>query len=227
MDGASRELSDELPRQYERRFAAQEDYRGRVWRVLVDAVFQRYIPASGAVLELGCGWGEFINQARAARRIGMDLNPESRRHVEDSVEFLYQDCSEPWPIDDGALDAIFTSNFFEHLPDKASLSRTLRHALQSLKPGGRLICLGPNIRYLHGAYWDFWDHYIPLTDKSLVEALELAGFEIERCIPRFLPYTMSRERNPPLWTLQVYLHMPFAWPLFGKQFLVIGRKPAR
>lgn len=225
----SRELSapagEDLSRQYERRFAAQAAYRERVWRVLVGTVFQEYVPAGGAVLELGCGWGEFINHVRAVRRIGMDLNPESRARLHNGIEFLHQDCTAPWPLAEGTLDAIFTSNFFEHLPDKASLGRTLAQAFRSLKRGGRLICLGPNIRFLHGAYWDFWDHYVPLTDKSLVEVLELTGFVIERAVPRFLPYTMSRERNPPLWTLTLYLRLPFVWPLFGKQFLVVARKP--
>jgi SAM-dependent methyltransferase len=216
---------EELSRQYERRFAGQADYRERVWRVLVDDVFQPYVPETGAVLELGCGWGEFINRVRASRRIGMDLNPESRARLSAGVEFLHQDCSAEWPVATASLDAIFTSNFFEHLPDKASLARTLQQALRCLKPGGRLICLGPNIRYLRGAYWDFWDHYIPLTDLSLVEVLELTGFTIERALPRFLPYTMSRRRNPPLWTLQLYLMLPFVWPIFGKQFLVVARKP--
>jgi SAM-dependent methyltransferase len=216
---------EELSRQYERRFAGQADYRDRVWRVLVDSIFQTYVPETGAVLELGCGWGEFINHVRASRRIGMDLNPESRTRLSAGVEFLHQDCSAEWPVPTASLDAIFTSNFFEHLPDKASLARTLQQALRCVKPGGRLICLGPNIRYLGGAYWDFWDHYIPLTDSSLVEVLELTGFTIERALPRFLPYTMSRRRNPPVWTLQLYLTLPFVWPLFGKQFLVVARKP--
>src|SRR5215471_14486535 len=165
VDGASRQLSaladdrhDELRREYERRFSAQAHYRAAVWRILVDRVFQRYVPETGAVLELGCGWGEFINHVRAARRIGMDLNPESRARLQVEVEFLHQDCSVEWPVAASSLDAIFTSNFFEHLPDKASLARTLEQALCCLKPGGRLICLGPNIRYLNGAYWDFWDH---------------------------------------------------------------------
>ena len=218
-------MIEELSRQYERRFAGQADYRDRVWRVLVDNIFQTYVPETGAVLELGCGWGEFINHVRASRRIGMDLNPESRARLSAGVEFLHQDCSAEWPVPTASLDAIFTSNFFEHLPDKASLARTLQQALRCVKPGGRLICLGPNIRYLGGAYWDFWDHYIPLTDSSLVEVLELTGFTIERALPRFLPYTMSRRRNPPLWTLQLYLRLPFVWPLFGKQFLVVARKP--
>jgi SAM-dependent methyltransferase len=217
----------ELTREYERRFAAQAAYRRRVWALLARDVFQRYVPAEGTVLELGCGWGEFINQIRAATKLGMDLNPAASGRLDRNVRFLEQDCTLPWPLADDTLDVVFTSNFFEHLPDKASLRRTLGEALRCLRPGGRLVCLGPNIRYLPGAYWDFWDHYLPLTDRSLVEGLELAGFRIERAWDRFLPYTMSQNRTPPLWMVWLYVRLPLAWPLFGKQFLIVAAKPSQ
>lgn len=215
---------DELRREYNRRFTAQAAYRRRVWRLLTERVFQPYVPSGAVILELGCGWGEFINQIRAGRRIGMDLNPESATRLAEGVRFVHQDCTEPWPLEEDSLDVVFTSNFFEHLADKATLGRTLHEARRCLRPGGRLICLGPNIRYLPGAYWDFWDHHLPLTDRSLCEGLELAGFHIERCVPRFLPYTMARRRNPPLWTLALYLSVPPAWRILGRQFLVVATK---
>jgi SAM-dependent methyltransferase len=215
----------ELAREYERRFGAQAPYRRKVWALLTRDVFQRYVPEEGTVLELGCGWGEFINQIRAKSKLGMDLNPESAHRLDADVRFLEQDCSTPWPVAPDTLDVVFTSNFFEHLPDKATLRRTLDEALRCLRPGGRLVCLGPNTRYLAGAYWDFWDHYLPLTDLSLIEGLELTGFTIERSWARFLPYTMSRKRTPPLWMLWWYLRLPFAWPVFGRQFLVVAVKP--
>lgn len=217
----------ELAREYERRFGPQADYRRRVWATLTRDVFQRYVPADGTVLEIGCGWGEFINQIRARARIGMDLNPQAGQRLDAGIRFLEQDCSAAWPLADNSLDVVFTSNFFEHLPDKATLTRTMKEALRCLRPGGRLVCLGPNIRYLPGAYWDFWDHYLPLTDRSLVEGLELAGFAIERVWPRFLPYTMSQQRTPPLWMLWLYLRLPIVWPIVGRQFLVIAVKPPR
>jgi len=216
----------ELEREYERRFASRQDYRWRVWTLLTRRVFQRYVPANGSVLELGCGWGEFINQVRAGRKFGMDLNPASGRRLEAGIEFLHQDCSQTWPLADGTLDLVFTSNFFEHLPDKEALARTLREAHRCLKPGGRIACLGPNIRALPGAYWDFWDHYLPLTELSLAEGLELAGFTIAESRARFLPYTMARDRNPPLWMVSLYLRLPFVWPLLGRQFFVVGVRPS-
>src|SRR4030095_11669963 len=89
-----------------------------------------------------------------------------------------------------------TSNFLEHLPDKDALRRTLQEALRCLKDRGRIICLGPNIRFLHGAYWDFWDHFLPLTDRSMIEILTLTGFTVERVEPRFLPYSLSQGLTP-------------------------------
>ena len=54
---------------------------------------------------------------------------------------------------------VFTSNL-QHLPDKATLELLLDQALLAMKPGGRLLILGPNLRYLPGQYWDFYDHHL-------------------------------------------------------------------
>jgi len=178
------------------------------------------------VLDLGCGQGEFINQVRCGARYAMDLNPASAAQLDPAVRLLAQDCSSRWELDDDSLDVVFTSNFFEHLPDKRSLASTLAQAQRCLRTGGLLIALGPNIRYLPGAYWDFWDHYLPLTETSLSEGLTLHGFEITRCLGRFLPFSMVNAPEYPLAALRLYLRLPLAWRIFGKQFLVVARKHA-
>lgn len=214
----------ELQRIYNTRFGGNTEYRTKVWKILAP-YFGQWFPASGAVLDLGCGFCEFINNATAGVKYGMDLNPAVHQRAAAGVVVLEQDCSAPWPLAEGSLDAVFTSNFLEHLPDKAAVLQTLAHAYRCLKPGGRLIAMGPNIKYAPGAYWDFIDHFVELTELSLSEGLFHCGFEIERCEGRFLPYTMSDGRRYPMWMLQLYLAMPFAWRFFGKQFLVVARKP--
>jgi SAM-dependent methyltransferase len=187
--------------------------------------FSQWFPSTGTVLDLGAGYCEFINNAPAQVKYAMDLNPDVPKLAAQGVIVLQQDCAEPWPLAEGELDAIFTSNFLEHLPNKAAVSMVLSQAYRCLKPGGRFIAMGPNIKYVPGAYWDFFDHYVALTELSLAEALTNNDFEIEKLAARFLPYTMSRGREYPAWVLRLYLAIPAAWPIFGKQFLVVGKKP--
>ena len=214
----------ELQKLYAKRFVGRSDYRDQVWRVLVDDYFAQRIPAHASVLDLGCGHCEFINHVRSGKRFGMDLNPDSVKLAAPSVQILVQNCSQSWALPDNSLDVVFTSNFFEHLSTKRDLRDTLGQAWRCLRPGGRIIALGPNIRYLAGEYWDFYDHYLPLTELSLGEVMAEVGFTVEEQIARFLPYTMSQGGQRPVWMLRLYLRLRFAWPLFGKQFLVVAGK---
>lgn len=219
------DAAETLKAQYNLRFAANEAYRQQVWKILCTDYFSKSIETDSArVLDVGAGWGEFINNIEAGEKFAMDLNPETMERLSTGIRFLHQDCSQPWDIESGYLDLVFTSNFLEHLNDKASIERTVAEAYRCLKDGGLLICMGPNIKAVPGAYWDFWDHQIPLTDLSCAELLRMKGFAIERCIGRFIPYSMSTNFNPPLFLMKIYLRFPFLWPLFGKQFLVIGKK---
>jgi SAM-dependent methyltransferase len=218
---------EELSRVYAHRFDAAREYRRGVWGVLVKNFFQRLVPDGAVVLDLGCGYGEFINSVRAGKKLGMDLNPGSKGNLDGNVEFIQQDCSVRWPLSDGSLDVVFTSNFFEHLPDKTTLGQTLNQVFRCLKPDGRLIALGPNIKYTGGRYWDFWDHYLPLTEASLSEGLTVRGFDIEQCHSQFLPYTMVGAHQYPLWSVAAYLRFPILWRWKGEQFLVVARKPAQ
>ena len=84
--------------------------------------------------------------------------------------------------------------------------------------------MGPNIKYLPGTYWEFWDHHLPLTEISMTEALVTRGFKSEESIAKFLPYTMVNQPRYPVFFLSLYLKLRPAWSLFGKQFLVIARK---
>ncbi len=218
-------LSEELRQQYARRFTPLQQYRREVWSVLTRDFFQKLVGSGKSVLDLGCGWGEFINQIEARTKFGMDLNSSSPDYLNPDVQFLWQDCSTSWPVPENSLDVVFTSNFFEHLPDKEALKKTLHEALKALRPGGKIICMGPNIKCVPGAYWDFFDHYVILTELSLKEALELTGFQVDRCEERFLPYTMVNGFQAPLWMIRLYIKLPLAWRFLGKQFLVIASKP--
>jgi len=209
---------------YSRRFDAHVAYRNAVWKVLTRKFFPRYIDPRATILDLGCGYGEFINNIQCAKKYGMDLNPNAQNYLGPGIDFLKQDCSQRWELPDECLDVVMTSNFLEHLPSRQSVADTLLQAKRCLRSGGRFIAMGPNGRYVGGAYWDFWDHHTAITERSLVEVLEIQGFRVEVVVDRFLPYTMVNTRAYPMFLVALYLKFPLAWKVMGKQFLVIAKK---
>src|SRR5215472_5997216 len=123
----------DLERIYARRFEGATIYRDKVWKVLLKDFFSRYTGSARSVLDLGCGYGEFINNVQVDQRYAMDMNPRTKNLLNPAVQFLEQDCSRTWPLASESLDLIFTSNFFEHLPDKHALARTLSEVYRCLR----------------------------------------------------------------------------------------------
>lgn len=72
--------------------------------------------------------------------------------------------------------------------------------------------------------WDFWDHHVPLSHLSLAEAMRLQQLRPLHVLDRFLPFTLVDAPRYPLFFLRLYLRMPFAFRLFGEQFLIIALK---
>ena len=218
----------ELTKLYKERFSAEElENKRRLWETLCRQFLDQYIDPQNTVLDLGAGSCEFINACRAAQKIAVDLNPETKNYAKDA-EVILTSSDDLSPIASASVDVVFTSNFFEHLPDKRTLLRTLEECSRVLKPGGRLLVLMPNLRFLPGRYWDYFDHHLPLTDRSLSEGMRMAGFTPERVIPRFMPYTV---KDSPVkvrpWLVKAYLRFSWAWPLLGRQmFLAAVKAPS-
>lgn len=212
---------------YRHRFEEAElPAKNRIWQVLCEDFFSRYVGAGDVVVDIGAGYCEFINNIRCGRKIAVDLNPEVARRAGADVEVINESCMAIASLPEGSVDVVFMSNFLEHLPDKAAVLATLRECHRLLRSGGRAIILQPNIRFLPGEYWDFFDHHTPLTDRSLVEGVQLAGLEPTTVIPRFLPYTTKSRLPQAPWLIRLYLRVPLAWWLLGKQALVVAERHA-
>lgn len=218
---SGKELSDLYQIRFERDFLPR---KMAIWEVLCRNFFQRFITPGSVVLDMACGYGEFIRNIDAARKIAVDLNVESKEHLGEEIEFHALPADQLSSVGEDFADVVFTSNFLEHLSDKAALNKVLEQVLMVLKPGGRFLILGPNLRYLPGQYWDFYDHHLGLTHLSLSEALMLRGFQIEECLAKFLPYTTqgSLPTHPTL--VKFYLNIPLVWRVLGKQFFLVARK---
>jgi SAM-dependent methyltransferase len=213
-----------LSRLYGQRFTHRDlEFKARMWEVLCRDFFQRWVRDTDTVMDLGAGTCEFINAIRCGQKIAVDLNPEVADHARDA-RVLVASGSDLGPIASGSVDVVFCSNFFEHLPSKAAVLQTLSECRRVLNPAGTLIVLQPNVRYLPGRYWDYFDHHVPLTDRSMAEALRISGFDPRKVVPKFLPYTVKETRLPRLlFLLRVYLRVPLLWPVFGRQMLIVAR----
>ena len=78
---------------------------------------------------------------KRGRRIAVDLNPDIHAHASPFVEVYNTPAQDLGFLAASCIDAVFVSNFFEH------------------------------IKYFPGEYWDFFEHYTPLTEKSMCEAI--------------------------------------------------------
>lgn len=217
----------ELQKLYRHRFDPEDlPAKARIWRTLCDHFFARYVRATDTVVDVGAGYCEFINHVPGARKIAIDLNPDVKRYAKPGVEILNEPCTKLASLDCGMADVVFMSNFLEHLPSKSAVFDTLAEAKRILKPGGRLMILQPNIRFLPGEYWDFFDHHTPLTDRSLAEALENLDMRIDVLIPRFLPYTTKGRLPQGAFFVRLYLMVPLVWRVLGKQAFIVASKLA-
>lgn len=210
---------------YRERFDAKQiEQKGKLWKVLCGYFFQQFVAENAIVVDLGAGYCEFINNICAARKIAVDLNEDTKNFAGQGVEVYISSATTLSFLLDNSVDVVFMSNLLEHMRSKNEVFKVLLETHRLLKQGGTLLILQPNIRYAYKEYWGFFDHHVPLSDKSLVEALKIAGFEIRKVIPAFLPYTTKSKL--PQWDIlvKVYLKLPFAWRLIGKQMFVEGRK---
>jgi ubiquinone/menaquinone biosynthesis C-methylase UbiE len=191
-----------------------------LWQALWKYFFCRYIQPDDCVLELGAGYGHFINNVRARCRIAIDAWPGFTQHLAEDVHARVGDVTDLSFLEDDSVNFAFASNLFEHLTH-ADFALVLVQLRRVLKENGILALLQPNYRYAYREYFDDYTHITIYSDESLCDFLWANGYRIEHCVPRFMPLTVKSRIKvwaPLIW---MYLHSPIK--PFGKQMLVFAR----
>jgi 2-polyprenyl-3-methyl-5-hydroxy-6-metoxy-1,4-benzoquinol methylase len=159
----------------------------RFWRVV------ERVPDLGRprqkVADIGCGEGGLCAELKAAgwpSVAGFDLSRtrvSRARKKQPGIEFhdrAFPDCGVP----ERSLDLVIMDNVVEHLTDPPT---TLRSVARSLKPGGQLVLITPNMSSgqfrLLGRRWTAelspHAHIFLFTTQALSRLVSMCGFVVE------------------------------------------------
>lgn len=194
--------------------------RDVLWQSLWRYRFRYMIEPDDCVLDLGTGYGSFINSVTARRRIAVDIWPDFPRHLAPGIEYHVGSVTELDFLDEGSVDFAFASNLFEHL-SKQEFATALAALRGKLSARGTLTIVQPNYRYAFREYFDDFDHKSVYSHVSLADYLAANGYDAFLVEPRFMPLTLKGQLLVKPFMIRAWLASPFR-PM-GKQMLVRAR----
>jgi SAM-dependent methyltransferase len=195
--------------------------RELLWATLCESYFQKLVAPDHCVLEIGAGYGHFINNIRCRRRIALDSWPGMVEYLKPGVEGIVSSATDLTAVEDNTVDFAFASNLFEHLT-QAELAITLKQLRKKLTPTGTLNILQPNYRFAYQEYFDDYTHVAIYSDRSLPDFLTANGFRVLECHPRFLPLTIKSRFPVFPFLIRTYLRLPVK-PLGKQMFIRAGQ----
>jgi len=201
---------------FQTRFAP-DPRRELLWGTLYRYYFAQMISGTDCVLELGAGYGSFINQVVAKRRIAIDSWDGFIHYLQPRIEGRICDVTDLSFLEPSSVNFVFASNLFEHISQK-DFSSVLSQLKKALATNGTLNILQPNYYYSYREYFDDYTHRTVYTHTSISDFLEAHGYHIIECRPRFLPLTVKSRL--PVSPLLIRLYLSFPWKPFAKQMFI-------
>jgi len=198
----------------------QDKRRDILWESLWQYYFSGIVNTQDCVLDLGAGYGNFINVVKARRRIAIDAWDGFPDFLAAGVEFRVGSVTDLDFIEDGEVDFAFASNLFEHLTH-ADFAVVLAALRGKLSAHGTLTILQPNYRYAYREYFDDYDHKTVYSHVSLADYLTANGYDVFDVRPRFMPLSVKGALPVKPFLIRAWLASPFK-PI-GKQMLVRAR----
>jgi len=181
---------------------------------------QKYISEDSKILDVGAGYGHFINNIRCKEKYAFDVEVGALKHSDSDVKIV-EGSSEQVPFQNNVFDVLFISNLLEHL-DHQQILNTIAESFRVLKKSGIIIILSPNFKYCPKVYFDDYTHKTIITDVGAVDLLESSGFNVIKSCPKFLPFSVKQRLPISSFLVKVYIYS--SWKPFGAQFLIIGKK---
>ncbi len=195
--------------------------RDEVWKAIAEDIMNRFSVNKKCIVDLGCGYGEFIRNVRAAKRIGIDIHPDMANFMDEGIEFHNRHVLDMDFLEDNSVDMFFASNLIEHL-NKDDARKLFATIFEKLANHGRFIVLQPNFRLCYKNYFDDYTHESIYTDESLCDFLQSCNYSIVFRKAGYLPFSMKSRLPRSYWMTKLFLKLKS--PLLGKQMLVVAKK---
>ena len=155
-----------------------------------------YTKTKGNCLDIGCGWGAFLDNARSygfnprgieITKKGADFAKSKLKINATSEQFLETH------FENNSFTFVTLNHVLEHLPEP---KEAIKKIFEILEPGGMFCGIVPNVNSLCSIFlkesWEWLDadyHYVHYSPASLKQHLQKAGFVIEKI------YTASGDYN--------------------------------
>lgn len=147
----------------------------------------KFTKPTGVLLDVGCGWGGFLDNARDKGFIpvGIEMTKDCVDFANDVLKIkVTNEQFEDTPFDDNSISVISMNHVLEHLPYPL---KVLRKMSRILKRGGLFAGMVPNFNsYVSNTLKDNWYwldpnyHYVHYTPQTLQRQLEKVGFVVEK-----------------------------------------------
>lgn len=163
-------------------FVGCAEHHRPTWRRYLRAI-GRYCP-SGRLLDVGCGAGTFLVEARRAgyEVAGQDISPRFVEYCRGQHGLdVFDTPLEHVPLEPGSLDCVTAFDVIEHHPDPHGMLREMRALL---KPGGLAVISTHDIGNLFARlYGRRWRHLHPFhltffTRQTLARMMAASGFDV-------------------------------------------------
>lgn len=209
---------------YESRYTF-DPRRSLIWKEIV-RYESKFIP-NGAVVDLGAGYCDFINNVLAEKKYAVDTSSELENYAAPGIVKINQAAWNLHEIPNASVDIVHASNLFEHFTDE-ELDRVMKEVKRVLKVGGRLILMQPNYRLAAKNYFDDPTHKKVFSDGALESFLISHDMKIILKKPRFLPFSMKSNSSliPNLLIpliVRAYIYSPFK-PFAGQMLFISEKK---
>lgn len=159
----------------------------------------RHLPTEATrVLDVGCGNGALFDALGPGRTTGLDYCAAGLTHTRAAYSTVPLMCADATrlPVSSKSFDIITAQHVIEHLEASAAACRDWHRVL---RPGGLLLLLTPNVRFIDPGVFEDETHVCLYNEHSLTERLVHAGFEIVELCSLGLPWFRSYQRLPSGW----------------------------